>query len=138
MVFIADNRDPSKKDLAIYGLAMAVLFTVVGSLAYWKFDSPNAAKWIWGAGALFLLVYLAIPKARGTIFRVWVAITFPLGLLLSHLVLALSYYLVFCPIGLIMRVIGRDAMNRKMEPGAKTYWTPHRTGDDPARYFKQF
>ena len=63
---------------------------------------------------------------------------YPIGWTVSHLALAVVYYLVVTPIGLLMRLFGRDPMRRKFDPSATTYWQPHESPDEPERYFRQF
>jgi hypothetical protein len=41
-------------------------------------------------------------------------------------------------LGLIFRLIGRDALCRKFDPEAPTYWLPHRQTKKVERYFQQF
>jgi hypothetical protein len=45
-----------------------------------------------------------------------------LGRVVSPLVLAVIFYGLFTPVGMVMRLAGRDAMARRFEPGLKTYW----------------
>jgi hypothetical protein len=56
----------------------------------------------------------------------------------SHLLLLVVYYLVLTPIGLLMRLIGYDPLQRRFDRSAQSYWTPHDPAADDARYFKQF
>ena len=62
----------------------------------------------------------------------------PIGWTISHAVLALLYYLLFTPIGLIIRLFGRDPMQRRLDRSAATYWVPHNQDRDAGRYFRQF
>jgi hypothetical protein len=66
------------------------------------------------------------------------AAVFPIGWLVSHLLLAAIYYLVVTPIGVMMRVCRYDPMQRRFDRQAATYWKPRRNTDDPQRYFKQY
>jgi hypothetical protein len=52
--------------------------------------------------------------------------------------MALIFYLVVTPLGVIMRLTGRDPMERRFDPKAKTYWKPRPTQTDASRYFRQF
>jgi hypothetical protein len=68
----------------------------------------------------------------------WMYLAFPIGWTVSHVLLAVTYYLVLTPIGLIMRAVGRDPMRRRLDPEAKSYWIEHRPDRDPSRYFRQY
>ena len=57
----------------------------------------------------------------------------------THVVLALCFYLVFTPIGLVMRLMRKDLLNQKLDVCAKTYWSEcHMQGFEPEHYRKQF
>ena len=71
------------------------------------------------------------------IFVTWSVIAFPIGWVVSRLALGLLFYGVFTPIGLLFRLIGRDALMRRRPTGQDTYWTT--TGPPPSAssYFRQ-
>ena len=59
--------------------------------------------------------------------------------LTTRLILALTYYLVITPIGLLLRLFGKDALQRKIDPGADSYWIEREPEPlDRERYKKQF
>jgi hypothetical protein len=65
-------------------------------------------------------------------------VAFPLGWLVSQLVLAILFYGVFTPLALVFRLIGRDALALKKPSGEATFWRPKPTPSDPRRYFRQY
>lgn len=138
MSFLDVDKEPTPRELRVFGLLFALFCGLVGALLRWKGDAPTAALVVWSVGLLAMAVYYAVPPLRRTAFRAWVRVTFPIGWTVSHLVLLLVYYAVFTPIGLLMRLAGRDVLQRKRDPRAVTYWSEHRPADAPARYFKQF
>ena len=63
----------------------------------------------------------------------------PIGFVVSHVVLALVYYLVMTPIGLAMRVVGYDPMNRRRDVSGESTWVERDSGTrGPESYFRQF
>ena len=62
----------------------------------------------------------------------------PIGWTVSHLVLAVIYFLILTPIGLVVRWFRPDPLGLKLDRERKTYWVPHDPGHDPKRYFRQF
>ncbi len=52
--------------------------------------------------------------------------------------MALLYYGLFTPVALIFRIMGRDALDRRFEPDAATYWTKRKPVTDRKQYFRQF
>ena len=72
---------------------------------------------------------------------IWVGtmvLTFPIGLVLSHVLVAAAYYLVLTPAALVLRLFRRDPLARAWEPEATSYWVRRAPAPDPSRYFRQF
>jgi hypothetical protein len=64
--------------------------------------------------------------------RAWLALGDRLHRVTSPLVLGALYFLLFTPVALIMRLAGRDALCRRFDPGARSYWVerpPPAAGD---------
>jgi hypothetical protein len=89
-------------------------------------------------GALSGLFALLWPRGNQPL---WVALsvaTFPLGWVLSYLVLALLFYGLLTPLGVVFRLLGRDPLERRFEPDRASYWKDLAEIDDDERYFRQF
>jgi ABC-type uncharacterized transport system permease subunit len=132
------NKNPSRSELKWFGLLLLVFLGVVGAVVNWRFHAPAAARGLWMAGVGLCLVYYALPVLRRPMFIGWMFLAFPIGWTVSHVLLGLTYYLVFTPIGLLIRFLGRDPLHRKFEPDAKSYWVEHDPSGDPSRYFRQY
>ena len=63
---------------------------------------------------------------------------YPLGWVVGHLLLAILYFAVVTPIGLALRLAGRDPMNRRFDDQSSTYWRSHRPPDDDTSYYRQY
>ena len=61
-----------------------------------------------------------------------------LGTIVTAIILTIVFLIAIVPIGLVMRLFGRDPMQRKWDPEATTYWVQREPVTDPARYFRQF
>ncbi len=61
----------------------------------------------------------------------------PIGWVLSHALLAAVFYGVVLPVGLAMRLAGRDPMTRRLDRAAASYWVGRERVDGSERYFKQ-
>ncbi len=137
MALIELKKEPSKKELAWFGLLLLLFFGLLGLMARFRFDSPAGANRFWITGGALCVVYYALPFLRRWMFRGWMLLTFPIGWVVSHVVLLVTFYLVLTPIGLILRLGGRDPMKRRLDPDAASYWEAHRPGGNTARYFRQ-
>ncbi|MBX7167421.1 MAG: hypothetical protein K1X74_13915 [Pirellulales bacterium] len=65
-------------------------------------------------------------------------VTWPIGFVVSHLALGLIYFGIFTPVALVFRLIGRDALRRKLDRSAASYWEPYNPNRGPERYLRQF
>ena len=138
MAVIEINKNPSRRELLVFGLLLLIFAGIVGGLIWYKFESPGIAQKVWIAGAALVALFYAVPPIRRPLYLGWMYAAFPIGFVVSHVILGVVYYLVFTPIGLLMRLVGYDPMSRKMDRRAASYWIEHDPHRDPARYFRQF
>ena len=138
MALIEKNREPTPNELRIFGLLLAAFGGLLGGLVLYQAGLWPVATAIWITALLLCIFYYAVPSARRMIFHAYMAVVYPIGWLVSHALLVSIYYLVLTPIGLAMRLGGRDPMQRSLDRSATTYWTPHRTRQGMGRYFQQF
>ena len=138
MGLIQINTAPSRRDLAIFGLIWVVFFGIIGMIVLGHGGSTTAAYVIWGLAVGVPALGMLVPGFLRLVYVGMAYLAFPIGFVLSHVILALVYYGVMTPTGLLMRLFGYDPMHRRFDPGAETYWTK---GDEEAsveRYFRQF
>lgn len=132
------NTNPSARDLRGFARVWFPLFViVVGAALRWRFGLPRAAvvAWVVGAGVAFAV--LASRHVARVVFVSLLTLTYPMGLALSTLALVFLFYVVFTPLGWVMRRAGRDPL-RLRRRGDATQWEPYRQDDDPRRALRQF
>jgi hypothetical protein len=141
------NLRPDRSTLRKFGFIALVGFALVALLAYmeWAIFAmglgaariPVTAVFaaLAGVTALFSLV---LPRANLPIYVGLTLIALPIGLVLSYVIMATIFYLVITPIGLAVRALGRDPLERRFLPEAATYWQDARPTPPRERYFRQF
>jgi hypothetical protein len=132
------NWKPSKRELRQFAGMWLVFFGALGSFFLYKAGVDGAGKWLCLLAVAFGLPGLMLPSIMRPIYIVWMALAFPIGWTVSHLLLGAIFYLIITPIGLTLRLFGHDPMERKLDTERASYWIEHRTGDDPSTYFRQF
>jgi hypothetical protein len=133
------NLNPSRKDLRIFAALQVPFFALVSFLLSRNGTiGSETVWWIIGTSAAVGVVGVLWPAAIRWIYVGWTAAVFPIGWVMSYVMLGGVFYLVVTPIGLIMRICGRDPMQRKFDPQAKTYWQPREKAKPTNRYFRQF
>ncbi len=138
MALVDINWHPSPKELRVFAVLQLVFFSIVAWAVQQRAGSAGWAVAILVATAIIGLVGLIKPRWLRLIYVVWMAAVFPIGLVVSHLLMAAVFYLVVTPIGLIMRLLGRDPMHRKLDREAATYWQPRHPARGTRGYFRQF
>jgi hypothetical protein len=131
-------KEPSGRDLNLLALLFLFIPGVIGCyLAFWK-GSWNGYVWI--TAGLTLGLSRVIPPLFRAIYRLWLGFSVVLGYFISRIILTIVFFIVLTPTGLIMRIFGKDPMERKLDPAAPSYWRPKEQLDETSieRYEKQF
>ena len=133
------KKEFTTRELRQFGALVWPAFCgMIGWLCWSRGDWPNVAIAIWALGGVGAVVGVHWPAAIAPVYRALLLATFPIGWVMTHLVLGVLYYLIVTPIGLIRRALGVDALERRLDPTAATYWVPHRSAHDAQRYFRQY
>jgi hypothetical protein len=140
MGVIQINIDPSRRQLNQFGLIWMAFFAALGGVLWYKLHSLPTSVTVWTVAVAVPLVGWAVPAFMRVVYVGMSYLAWPIGFVISHVVLALVYYLVFTVVGLIMRVLGYDPMARRFDPQAASYWHRRQPGEgaDTRRYFRQF
>ena len=132
------NRNPDVRELRAFARIWFPLFVAgAGALTWWRGESPLAAVVVWVAGGALAALVMASTEAARIFFVGLMTITYPIGLVVSTLALAFMFYVVFTPLGVCMRLAGRDALQLK-NGSAPSQWTPYDQDDSPERAFRQY
>ena len=137
MAMIEINRNPSRRDLLVFGAGLAVVFAVIGALR-WRAGSPATAKVWWISGLALTVMFFAVPRIRRRLYVGWMYAIYPIAWTISHVVLGVAYFLVATPIAVTLRFFGRDPLQREFDKAARSYWVVRAPNRDDARYFRQF
>jgi hypothetical protein len=137
MSLIEIDKNPSAGKLRTFGLLLPVFFGGVGAVARWRWGLPSAGMALWVVGAALVVLYLAVPRVRRPVYVGWMYAVMPIGVCVSYLVLAVTYFLILTPIGLARRMFG-DPLERRFDRTAATYWTPAKPRADKRDYLRQF
>lgn len=138
MALIERNREPTPYELMVFGLLLTPFFGLIGALVLWRTGSWTVAPAFWVTGLLMAVAFLCVPSVRRPTYMAWMALLYPIGWVISHLLLALVYYGWVTPVGLLMRMFGCDPMRRRPDPEATTHWIRRKPINNISRYFRQY
>jgi hypothetical protein len=129
--------DPSPRMLRQFSVLCVVFF---GALAGWHgfVRGHLTLGWIFAGLAVTLgPVGLLAPKAIRPIFIGWLAVAFPIGWIVSRVMLILLYFGLVVPFGLFFRLSGRDILHLKTKRQS-TYWASKPMPTEISSYFRQY
>lgn len=135
MKLVEMNWNPTDRQLRQFGAAACAALPVLAW--FWSDYNLMAAAVAAVAGALIAGLGFIVPQTLKPVFVGLSLVTIPIGLVVSELVLLFLFYGVFVPVGLLMKMIGRDALDRSWSRDAQTYWQPKRQPSGPKSYFRQ-
>jgi hypothetical protein len=138
------NLNPTPRQLGQFACAGVLLMP----FAAWMLSGrPLGVAWqpqhtlliggLFALGLIFVALSYLAPRALRPIFIAATLATFPIGFVISEILLAAIYFLVFTPVALLFRLVGRDALDRKIDRSAKSYWQAKQQPRDVASYFRQ-
>lgn len=118
-----------------FGLVFSAVFAVV---ALWPLlDGGGVRVWAAIAAVVFVLAALVYPAVLKPLNFVWFKFGLLLHKIVNPIIMGMLFYLTIMPIGLIMRLSGKDILNLRIDKAARTYWIK-RESPEPNSLRNQF
>jgi len=139
MSLIEIKWHPGRNELRRFGIAALIASAVIAILlCLFKGLSIQGASVIFAFGCVIFLCGVAFPPAARIFYMGLMAVTMPIGVAVSFVLLAIFYFLLLTPLGLLFRLMGRDPLCRKFDSTAESYWIARKPPETIERYFRQF
>lgn len=114
------------------------IFVLLSSWWIYRGKFPHVYTVTWPLGALLVLLGLIFPPALRWPNRAWMALAEVLSFVSTRVILAIVYFLVLTPIGVVKRLSGWDPLHRRAA-ASDSYWRPYSERQrDPRHYEKMF
>ncbi len=114
------DKPANRSSDRVFGIFFALLALILG--AWPMVSGGHPIHVLLGIGLLLLVVAAAMPKLLRPFNRLWFEFGLLLHKLISPLVLGLIYLTSVAPVGLLMRMFGKDPLRRRFEPELRSYW----------------
>lgn len=113
------------KELRTFLLIWTLIFTVVallplmggGEIRYWSIAVAVVAG----------LVAFIKPSIAEGFYKIWIKIGDFIGGIVSKLLLFVLFYLLFTPISIVLKLMGKDLLRKKVDRTKKSYWIERET-----------
>lgn len=117
------REDTTINPLRSFGLLVGSAF---GLIAAWPvlFRGQPPRTWAMVAAAFLVVPALLLPRILGPVYRVWMAFGHVLGWINTRIVLGVLFFLVFTPVGIVMRLFGKDPMRLRLNANSETHRIP--------------
>lgn len=111
------NALPSNRFFGLFMSGACLVFLGVG---YWKSRSFNSV--LVCLAFTFAVAALVYPKALHPLNRAWAALGYLLGKVMNPIVMAVIFFVVIVPMGILMRLLGKDPLSLRLNHEARSYW----------------
>ena len=103
-----EDKKLDKKHLRECGLITgAILVCLFGLFLPWLFEY-KFPSWPWIIAGILWTLAIVLPISLAPVYRLWMKIGHVLGWINTRIILGIMFYLIFLPVGLILRLAGKD------------------------------
>jgi hypothetical protein len=111
------SKLPSNRN---FGIVFFFVFFIISF--YPSIYDGDITRWSLVVSIIFLILGLINSKILTPLNRLWFKFGIFLGRIISPIIMALIFFLVVTPIGLIMRLLRKDLLNLRYNKKSKSYW----------------
>jgi len=131
------NIKTGKKDIRSFGITFGIIFLIIAGFLYYQ-EKDSFQLFIYLAGS-FSGLGIILPIILKPFYMLWMIFAVILGWFMTKVILSLLFYLIITPIGLFLRIIGKDLLNLEEKKQQKSYWNMRNSEEEQNQnYEKQF
>ncbi|MBN1155673.1 hypothetical protein JXB12_12215, partial [candidate division KSB1 bacterium] len=114
--------DLSSRTIRQFSFLISAVALIVAVLMLWKGTAKMNAGYLIGFAVVFMVMGIVFPAILRPIYKVWMGFAFTLGWLMTRIILSIVFYVVITPIGLVMRLAGKDFLSLRIDKRVDSYW----------------
>ena len=127
---------PKPKLLRQFAGLWLLFFCGIAAWRAWHGQVDTRTEAIAALGLVIGALGLVQPAAMRWIYTGWMILAFPIGWTVSRLMIGVLFFVLFTPVALVFRLMGRDAL-RLRRSEVTSYWTPKASPANVKDYFRQ-
>ncbi|MDD5005649.1 MAG: hypothetical protein PHS93_04000 [Candidatus Omnitrophica bacterium] len=125
------KNSPTKKQLNVF-VAGLVLIILLFSWKILKTGNLKISALLAALSFLLIIIYLIKKDFVIQFYKIWMKCAAAIGVVITGILMIGIFYLVFAPVGILLRLLRKDVLNLNKNPNLKTYWI-----DKPQRKFNK-
>jgi len=114
-------QDIDRKSLRSFGLTTAAIVCFLFGLILPYLFGHTWPQWPWILAAVLVVWALALPATLQPVYKAWMTIGVLLGWINTRIILGIMFFIIFAPIAMVLKVIGKDAMARRTNMPIASY-----------------
>jgi hypothetical protein len=131
------NIRGDKKELRKFSLVIGIVLILLGGLSCWR--STGHYPWLFAVAITILLVGFFRPMLLKPIHKAWMTLAILMGWVVTRIILTILFYLIVTPIGLSIKLMGKDFLDLEFSDDAESYWILRKdVKKDRSDYERQF
>lgn len=115
--------DKEKENLLVFGYGLALIGVVFG-VGRFKHGLTWSQVLLFVASILLLLTTTIRWQALRPAYKGWMVVAHTIGSIMTTIILTVVFVVVFTPVGIVLRILGKDHLKRTFDREAKSYWIP--------------
>lgn len=127
----------SGNELKKFGLLVGSVFIVMSAIGIYHGWSIGAAGVFLLVGIVLLVFGMLLPDSLKQAYRVWMAMAFAIGWLVSRMILFILFYFVLTPVGFLARMFKKEFLDTDFRKKKESYWIP-KSANKKINYEKLF
>lgn len=116
------KADKTKKELRKFGITVSIPMLLIGTFLWWK-DS-GAAVYVFSIGVALVVAGLLAPGTLKHVELIWMKLAAVMSFIMTRVILTLAFFFVITPFGLLLRMMGKDLLQMKIDERQDSYWVP--------------
>ena len=141
--FAEVNWNPDARARKKFAVSLIIGFPALAAvflaIAFLKTHALNHfSLWLGAIGLAVGMVLWLLPQIARPFYMVWYFIACCMGIVIGNVLFALFFYLIFTPLGLLLRLRRDPPVSKGFDKSRKSYWREAEKSVDLKRYYRQF
>ena len=116
-----------KYEIKKFGMGLTVLLCLIGGWQLYK-GNIDVYVWFFGFAGLVLILSFFVPIILKPLYKVTHTVGNAIGWVSTRILLGIIFYIIFTPIGIMLRLIEKDLLDKRLDKDAKSYWNKKDNG----------